>query len=141
MATCLAIVTGRIVAWAVRRSGLGGGTALPGLIALRLAPDLLTTLARKLPSGGIVVAGTNGKTTTARLLAESLRASGLQVVHNRSGSNLPRGLAATFLEATDWLGRLDADIAVLEVDEFALPAVVRAVRPRILVLLNLFRDH
>lgn len=141
MTTRLAIVTGRIVAWAMRRSGLGGGTALPGFIALRLAPDLLTTLARKLSSGAVVIAGTNGKTTTARLLAESLRASGLHVVHNRSGSNLPRGIAATFLEATDWLGRLDGDIAVLEVDEFALPAVVRAVKPRMLVLLNLFRDQ
>ncbi len=141
MATRLAIVTGRIVAWMMRRSGLGGGTALPGLVALRLAPDLLTRLARELPSGAIVIAGTNGKTTTARLVAESLRAGGVQVVHNRSGSNLPRGIAATFLEATDWLGRLDGDLAVLEVDEFALPTVVRAVKPRLLVLLNLFRDQ
>ncbi|MCS7050459.1 MAG: MurT ligase domain-containing protein [Thermomicrobium sp.] len=138
----LAIASGRIIAWMARRLGLGGGTALPGLVALRLAPDLLTRLAARLPSGAVVVAGTNGKTTTARLLAESLRhAGGLRVVHNRSGSNLPRGIAAAFLEATDRLGRLTGDIAVLEVDEFAFPLVLRAVRPRLVVLLNVFRDQ
>ncbi|MCX7622141.1 MAG: Mur ligase family protein [Thermomicrobium sp.] len=139
--TCLAIAAGRLVAWGARTFQLGGGTALPGLVALAVRPMLLQELAERLPHGTIVVAGTNGKTTTARLIAELLHGSGYSVVHNRSGSNLPRGIASAFLERAALSGRLAGEIAVVEVDEFALPTVVRALAPRVLVLLNLFRDQ
>src|SRR5262249_19148369 len=72
----------------IRRTGRGGGTSAPGAIADRIDPALLTKLAGRLPLGAIVVAGTNGKTTTSRMLADILEADGVRVVHNRSGSNL-----------------------------------------------------
>jgi UDP-N-acetylmuramyl tripeptide synthase len=102
---------------------------------------LLRELAGQLSYGTVVIAGTNGKTTTARLVAETLRASGAAVVHNRAGSNLPRGIAAAFIEATTPGGRMQGEIGVVEVDEFALPIAVRELQPRLLVLLNLFRDQ
>ena len=139
--TSLATVAGRIVTWGARRFRIGGGTALPGFLALQLHPDLLRELARQLPHGTIVIAGTNGKTTTARAVAALLETSGLAVVHNRSGSNLPRGIASAFIEASSLTGRIRGDIGVVEVDEFALPAAVQALQPRMLVLLNLFRDQ
>jgi len=139
--TSLATVAGRIVTWGARRFRIGGGTALPGFLALQLHPDLLRELARQLPHGTIVIAGTNGKTTTARAIAALLETSGLAVVHNRSGSNLPRGIASAFIEASSLTGRIRGDIGVVEVDEFALPAAVQALQPRMLVLLNLFRDQ
>jgi len=139
--TSLATVAGRIVTWGARRFRIGGGTALPGFLALQLHPGLLRELARQLPHGTIVIAGTNGKTTTARAVAALLETSGLAVVHNRSGSNLPRGIASAFIEASSLTGRIRGDIGVVEVDEFALPAAVQALQPRMLVLLNLFRDQ
>src|SRR5687767_3671218 len=81
----------------LRRSGRGG-TAAPGLVALQIDPDVISKVARKLPNGAIVVAGTNGKTTTSRMIADIIEASGLKVIHNRSGSNLARGVAATFVQ-------------------------------------------
>jgi len=139
--TSLATVAGRVVTWGARRFRIGGGTALPGFLALQLHPGLLRELARQLPHGTIVIAGTNGKTTTARAVAALLETSGLAVVHNRSGSNLPRGIASAFIEASSLTGRIRGDIGVVEVDEFALPAAVQALQPRMLVLLNLFRDQ
>jgi len=139
--TSLATVAGRVVTWGARRFRIGGGTALPGFLALQLHPGLLRELARQLPHGTIVIAGTNGKTTTARAVAALLETSGLALVHNRSGSNLPRGIASAFIEASSLTGRIRGDIGVVEVDEFALPAAVQALQPRMLVLLNLFRDQ
>ncbi|MCX2727260.1 MurT ligase domain-containing protein [Thermomicrobium sp. 4228-Ro] len=136
-----ATTVGRVVAWATRRLQLGGGTAVPGFLALLVYPGLLDELARQLPHGTVIVAGTNGKTTTARALAALLQASGLAVVHNRSGSNLPRGIASAFVDGSSVTGRIRGEIAVVEVDEFALPTAVGALRPRLLVLLNLFRDQ
>ncbi len=141
VATLLAIAAGRLTIQITRRLRLGGGTAFPGLLALRIAPSFLATAGRALPHGTILIAGTNGKTTTARLLAGTLESIGLTIVHNRSGSNLPRGVAATLLETIDWSGTIHRDLGIFEVDEFALPAIAQALRPRLLVLLNLFRDQ
>lgn len=137
----LAIIAGRVTLQVIRSLRLGGGTALPGVIALGIAPNLLEALGREMPAGAIVVAGTNGKTTTARLTAAAFAHAGFTVIHNRSGSNLPRGIAAAFLEASTWLGQPAGEVAVLEVDEFALPVLVRSIQPRLLLLLNLFRDQ
>lgn len=125
---------------AIRRAGRGGGTALPGLVATKIDPDLLDKLAARLPAGTIVVAGTNGKTTTSRMLADVLGQSGLKVAHNRSGSNLERGIAGALIEQLPLNGQAP-DIGVIEVDENAFPTVVRRVQPRVVLLLNLFRDQ
>ena len=125
----------------LRRSGRGGGTAAPGLVALQIDPGVVDSIARQLSDGAVVVAGTNGKTTTSRLIADILEASGRTVIHNRSGSNLARGVAATFVEHASLRGEPAGEIAVIEADEAALPEILRLVRPRLLVLNNLFRDQ
>jgi UDP-N-acetylmuramyl tripeptide synthase len=136
-----AVLTSKALTTGIRRLGRGGGTAMPGLVANYVDPRLLDKLARRLPSGTIVVAGTNGKTTTSRMLAGMLEASGRRVVHNRAGSNLVRGISAAFAEQMPAFGPGNAEIGVIESDEFAFPDVVRRVQPRVVLLLNLFRDQ
>jgi UDP-N-acetylmuramyl tripeptide synthase len=121
--------------------GRSGGTAAPGLVGERVDPRLIAKVAARLPEGAVVIAGTNGKTTTSRMLTEILTAAGKRVLNNGAGSNLSRGIAATFARQSSLLGAPEADIAVIESDEAALPAVVAAVRPRLIVLNNLFRDQ
>lgn len=135
----LAVLTSRAASAGIRMSGRGGGTALPGQLALKVDSDLLSKLARRLSSGAVVVAGTNGKTTTSRMLAGALQRQGLRVAHNRSGSNLARGVTAALAEQLPLRGA--ADIGVIEADEAALPEIVRRVQPRVLLLLNIFRDQ
>jgi UDP-N-acetylmuramyl tripeptide synthase len=121
-----------------------GGTALPGVVAERLAPTIVADLGRGLARGSALVTGTNGKTTTARLLAAALRAGGLVPVHNTAGSNLMRGLAATLTAAARADGRLPGgqrSVGVFEVDEAVAPLAARALRPRVVVITNLFRDQ
>lgn len=129
----------RILGAVSRRTGRGGGTALPGLLVERAAPDLISDLAASMAHGNILVSGTNGKTTSARLIAALLQQTGRQVVHNRAGSNLLRGIAAALVQAPD-TGAAQS-IGLFEVDEATLPAAVALVRPRLVVLLNLFRDQ
>lgn len=119
----------------------GGGTALPGLVVERLDPRFLAQALVGLPEGVIVITGTNGKTTTTKMVVELLRASGLTVFTNRSGSNFTRGIIAGLLGALDEHGRLDADIAVLELDEAHAIQFVREVPPRYSLLLNVMRDQ
>lgn len=126
---------------ALRRTGRGGGTAAPGLVALQIDPQVVSSIAGRLIDGAVVVAGTNGKTTTSRLIADMIEASGRNVIHNRSGSNLARGVAATFVEHASLTGRPEGQTAVIESDEAALPEILRLVKPRFLVLNNLFRDQ
>jgi lipid II isoglutaminyl synthase (glutamine-hydrolysing) len=80
-----------------RRSGRGGGTTLPGRVLLRLAPDAISRLGAGLPGGSVVISATNGKTTTAGMLAAALRAVGRTPVHNRAGSNMTWGVATALL--------------------------------------------
>jgi UDP-N-acetylmuramyl tripeptide synthase len=117
-----------------RRSGRGGGTTLPGRVLVRMAPDAIGRLASKLDRGSIVVSSTNGKTTTAGMIAAVLRADGRSPVHNRAGSNMHWGVATALLEQS-------GDEGLFELDEAWLPRVAPQVRPRLLVLGNLFRDQ
>ncbi len=136
--------------WAARAAGAlsaglgrGGATALPGLLAERIDPAFVATLGRRLEGGAVLVTGTNGKTTTARLLAGMLAAAGRGAVHNREGSNLTRGIASALAAAADWRGRpRDRQaLALLETDEATLPAAARALHPRAVAFTNLFRDQ
>jgi len=135
------VVAARATAVGIRRLGRGGGTSAPGLIAARIDPAMLTKLTSRLPQGSIVIAGTNGKTTTSRMVADVLAANGYRVVHNRSGSNLVRGVASAFAVQATLTGDPGGDVAVIESDEAAFPEIVQLVRPRIIVLNNLFRDQ
>jgi UDP-N-acetylmuramyl tripeptide synthase len=112
----------------------GGGTTLPGKLLWKLDPAAIDALARRLPQGSVAVSATNGKTTTAAMAAEILR-PGLRVAHNDSGANLVSGVASTLLRARG------AELGLFEVDEGALPEVTRRLRPKALLLGNLFRDQ
>ena len=117
-----------------RISGRGGGTTLPGRMLVRMAPDAIERLSEPLSGGSIVVSSTNGKTTTAGMIAEILRGAGRNPVHNRAGSNMHWGVATALLEQK-------GDEGLFEVDEAWLPRVAPQVHPRLLVLGNLFRDQ
>lgn len=122
-----------------RRLGRGGGTSLPGKVLLRVRPQAVAELGRDLPRGSLVVSATNGKTTTARMIAACLRAAGWPAVSNPGGANLMSGIATALLEAD---ARPEPpQIGLFEVDEAALPEVARQLRPRVVVLMNLFRDQ
>src|SRR5690242_1125310 len=136
-----AIAAARGAGRAARLLRRGGGTALPGLVAGRIAPQILRRLTRQLQRGSIIVTGTNGKTTTSRMLGAILAAAGWQPIHNRSGSNLVRGLVATLVQQSRLDGRLPADSGLFEVDEATVPAVAAQVRPRLILINNLFRDQ
>ncbi len=137
----LALLSGRLIGSAARLSGRGGGTALPGLAANRLYPDLLPEMTGGIPEGVILVSGTNGKTTTSRLLALMLTSGGKRVLHNRTGSNLIRGIVAAIVASSHLDGRPVGDIGLFETDEAVLPVLLRQVQPRVIVLNNLFRDQ
>ncbi|HXF82171.1 MAG TPA: MurT ligase domain-containing protein [bacterium] len=136
-----AVAAGKTAAALSRLVRAGGGTTLPGRIARALVPDVTARLAAALPQGTVIVTGTNGKTTTARLITTILAAAGFVPVHNRAGANLAAGIAAALLERAALTGAMRGDIGVFEVDEATLPLVQGALRPRAVVLTNLFRDQ
>jgi lipid II isoglutaminyl synthase (glutamine-hydrolysing) len=117
-----------------RRSGRGGGTTLPGRLLLRTAPDAIQRLGSRLTGGSTLISATNGKTTTAGMLAAALREAGREPVHNRAGSNMSWGVATALLEQHGAEG-------LFEVDEAWLPRISKELEPRLTVLSNLFRDQ
>lgn len=125
----------------VRGLRLGAASVMPGSIAARLQPRVLPLLWEQVRRGVILVAGTNGKTTTALLLQSMLVAAGYRTTHNASGANLLNGLATALLADANIFGRLDTDFAILEVDENVVPLVLKTCQPRALLGLNLFRDQ
>jgi lipid II isoglutaminyl synthase (glutamine-hydrolysing) len=139
-----AVLAAKLAAAISRALGGGGGTALPGLVATRLDPRVLRDLAAQLSEGSIVVTGTNGKTTTSRILGTLLSEGGYHLVRNAEGSNLIRGIASTLVQRADFTGNLSARLrrtGVFEIDEAALPEALQTIMPSRLVLLDLFRDQ
>ncbi len=124
----------RLVGRLSRASGRGGGTTLPGKLVWKLDPGALDALAGALPHGVALVSATNGTTTTTAM-ASSILSPVHRLAWNRSGANLASAVASTLLAARD------AELGLLEVDEFALPEVMRRTRPRVVCLANLFRDQ
>ena len=142
MRSRLTVALGRTARLAARvRGGGSGGTAFPGLVMERTDPGFLERTLGRLPRGVIVVSGTNGKTTTTKMVVQLLREQGLKVFTNRTGSNFVRGVLASLLTEVDAAGNLDADIAVLELDEAHAVHFVARVRPRACLLLNVMRDQ
>jgi UDP-N-acetylmuramyl tripeptide synthase len=136
-----AIVAGQLTGMLSRRLGRGGGTTLPGQVAQRVDSDAPRKLAAALRDGSAVVTGTNGKTTTTRLIASILAAAGRRVVHNRSGANLLSGVVSTLVQHAHPSGLVRGHVGLFEVDEASVPAVVDLLRPRVLAVNNLFRDQ
>ena len=120
---------------------LHGGSALPGKVVERIDPGFLARTLSSLPYGVVLVSGTNGKTTTTRMVASMLSDMGLRVFTNPTGSNFTRGVVSSLLTQVSTFGHLHADIAVLELDEAYAVHFVRQVRPRYALLLNVMRDQ
>lgn len=139
MSRPLVRLLGQGVRWA--SSLRGGGSAFPGLVMEKLHPRFVSEELAKLPHGVVVISGTNGKTTTTKMAVQLLRSQGLRVFTNRTGSNFVRGVAASLLAEMNAFGRLDADVAVLELDEAHAVHFVKQVKPRYALLLNVMRDQ
>lgn len=143
MRQMMAIGAAKLASAASRYLRLGGGTAVPGLVAERIDPSLVRALASEL-GGSVLITGTNGKTTTARLLASAAEARGLKPVANRSGSNLMRGIGAALVQTANLSGRVqdgESRLGLFEVDEATLPVAVANLRPDAILFTNLFRDQ
>ena len=132
----VARLMGKIVAFLSPLLRRGGGTSAPGMVLLRLHPKALSKLSGSLVRGSVLISATNGKTTTTRFLSEILNDAGVACVSNTSGANLKSGVATALLTK-----ERHQDMGVLEVDEAALPEVVKESRPHMLILMNLFRDQ
>lgn len=137
----IAVIVGKVIILFSRLFKVGGGSSFPGLVALKIDPKLIAKTTRKLNYGAIVITGTNGKTTTSKHLSVILNRRGLEVIHNRTGSNLMRGLASTLIEQSSILGRPKGDIGLFEVDEATMPDAVSNLNPGVILVTNLFRDQ
>lgn len=142
---------GKLIAYSTKLFHLGGGSAAPGLYALYLEPNLVEKLASKIPRN-VVITGTNGKTTTAKMLAHFAKASGLKVIRNHTGSNLERGIASTLISnytlypkpyVSEGKGSsaYTLDLGIWELDEAAFTTVAPKLEPDVVVFLNVFRDQ
>ncbi|MEK7817675.1 MAG: DUF1727 domain-containing protein, partial [Actinomycetota bacterium] len=123
-------------------SGRAGhsGTTLPGRVVRVVDRDIIRNLAARLPQGSVLVSATNGKTTTCAMIAAIMERAGLRVARNSEGANLAAGVATALLRNASMTGRLQADLGLFEVDEGAFPGVVAQSSPRLVLLMNLFRD-
>ena len=136
-----AVWAGKATGTLSRITRRGGGTTLPGDVARAIDPKILTELASDLTHGSIVITGTNGKTTTARMVSWLLEGAGHRVVSNRAGANLIFGATAAALNRAGANGTLKADWGVFEIDEASLPMAVAEIQPRATLVMNLFRDQ
>jgi UDP-N-acetylmuramyl tripeptide synthase len=136
-----ALLAGRFATSLSRRLGRGGGTVIAGHVVPRIDPTALSAVTRRLAHGSVFVSGTNGKTTTTRLISHTLRGAGRRPMHNRAGANLVTGILTAVIQQTDLRGWPNADVGLFEVDEATLPAALAAIRPRAVLLTNIFRDQ
>jgi UDP-N-acetylmuramyl tripeptide synthase len=136
-----AVLAGKATGALSRLTRRGGGTTFPGDVARAVDPGVLRKLAQDLTGGAVLVTGTNGKTTTARLVASLLEGLPARVVANRAGANLIYGATAAAVARAGIDGRLRAEWGVFEIDEAALPIAVDEIRPRAVLVGNLFRDQ
>jgi len=116
-----------------------GGTAMPGRVALKVCPELLSLLSRDVKT--VAITGTNGKTTSARMIEEAFTRSGASYLANRSGANLLSGITTEFVMNADLTGKVNREYAVIECDEAAARTVFGQLKPRVVVVTNLFRDQ
>lgn len=134
------VALARVVAATSSRAG-HGGTTLPGRIVRGIDHDLVGHMSSRLPQGAAVVSATNGKTTTCAMIAGILELAGLKVARNREGANLAAGVATALLRDFSLSGRPRSQIGLFEVDEAVFPEVARLTHPRVILLMNLFRDQ
>ncbi|PWC04242.1 Mur ligase family protein [Agromyces badenianii] len=136
-----AILVGRLTRFAARLRKPGGGSAVPGLVVNRIAPNYLKRTLSGFPQGLVVVSGSSGKSTTTKMLVAILRAHGVDVFTNPSTANISQGLTSALLERADWQGRVPGDVAVLEMDEGHGALVMQGVDARVVCLTNVMVDQ
>ncbi len=136
-----AILAARSARLASRTLKTGGGSTVPGLVARRVDPEVLTKLSGRLRLGSAAITGTNGKTTTTRMISKILQTAGIPVVNNSTGANLVTGVTAALISDSDLAGRPASEMGLFEVDEASVPKVAAEAELKILAVLNLFRDQ
>src|SRR6266699_3753473 len=137
----LAISAGKLAGASGRLLRIGGGTSLPGLVARRIDPDVLKSVVGASKARKIVITGSNGKTTTARMTAAMAASNGKSVSHNRAGSNMLQGVTSVAVNFADIFGRLHSDVLVFEIDEGTMPLAMPEISPDVVVITNIFRDQ
>ena len=136
--TILSVASCRLTRGILRKTGRGG-TAIPGLVAMKVSKNILAAVSEGMRI--VVVTGTNGKTTTCNMIEHALTSAGHTCLLNKSGANLLHGMAADLISNADWRGRARYDYAVLECDEAALKQAVPYIHPDVIVVTNLFSDQ
>jgi lipid II isoglutaminyl synthase (glutamine-hydrolysing) len=136
-----AILTAGSARFASRALKTGGGSTVPGVVARRVDPKVLTKLSRRLRMGSAAITGTNGKTTTTRMVSRILRSAGIRAVNNSTGANLVTGVTAALVADTSLSGAPSSEMGLFEVDEASVPRVAAEAEIKILAVLNLFRDQ
>ncbi|GCE05828.1 MurT ligase domain-containing protein [Dictyobacter aurantiacus] len=136
-----AISAGKLAGASGRLFHIGGGTSLPGMIARRIDPNVLKSVVGGSKAKKIVITGSNGKTTTARMTAAIADAAGHRVSQNRTGSNLLQGVTSVAVNFSDLFGRLESDVLLFEIDEGTIPLAVPEIQPDVVVITNIFRDQ
>jgi UDP-N-acetylmuramyl tripeptide synthase len=136
----ISLLLGKTILKGLRLLGRSG-SALPGLVVEKINPSFLKKMLVGLPEGVVVVTGTNGKTTTTKVITELLEAQGLRVLTNKTGSNFVRGTVTTVIDKAKITGKLPYDIAVFEQDEAHAVHFVHQVKPRGVLALNIMRDQ
>lgn len=136
-----AILIGRIARFAARLRKPGAGSAVPGLVVNKLAPGFLPAALGSFRDGLVIVSGSSGKSTTTKMLVAILEAHGRRVFTNPSTANISQGLTSALLERADLGGRIDADLAVLEMDEGHGALLAPRLSPRVVVLTNVMTDQ
>lgn len=132
----------KIVAFMIRAGRLGHGFTWPGEIALRLSGNFVSTVMEKNAGlRSVVIVGTNGKTTSAKIARHVLAKNGYRVIGNETGANLKNGVASCLIENASLFGKIAADVAIFEVDENVLPLLLSDFHPDAIMVLNLFRDQ
>lgn len=135
------ILAARAAQYASRITGRGGGSTVPGVISRRVYPKVLYAISRRLPRGSVAITGTNGKTTTTRMVGRIFSAAGIRAVNNSTGANLVTGVTAAIVSDASVCGRPSSQIGLFEVDEASVPRVAAEAELSTLAILNLFRDQ
>ena len=136
-----AILAARSARFASRALKTGGGSTVPGVVARRVDPNVLTKLSRRLRLGSAAITGTNGKTTTTRMVSKILQTAGVRAVNNSTGANLVTGVTAALVSDSGLAGAPLSEMGLFEVDEASVPKVAAEAEIEILAILNLFRDQ
>lgn len=135
------ILFGKLVSSLSSSLNLGSGSTWPGHIVLSLNKNFIKDLLKGSKTKIILVAGTNGKTTTSKMLSTMISQAGFSVFQNEGGANLLNGIASALIQSATTTGKINSNFAIFEVDENTLPHIASQIKPEMLILLNLFRDQ